>query len=182
MGKLIYISGGARSGKSSYAESRARAYSSVAYIATAVCTDDEMAERIARHRTQRPPFWRTIEVYRDIGTILANLDEEAALLDCLTVMVTNLLFEQECDWDKLSQTQKNALEEAMLSEVEALIAGAKASKADVIAVSNELGMGLVPEYPLGRLFRDIAGKVNCAVAQAADEAWFVVSGIPMRTK
>lgn len=182
MGLIIYISGGARSGKSRYAESRAKAYSSVAYIATAVSIDDEMTERIARHKEQRPATWRTIEAYKHIGPILENLDEDAALLDCLTVMVTNLLFEQECDWDKLSQVQKNALEESILSETNTLIEGAKASKADIIAVSNELGMGLVPEYPLGRLFRDIAGKVNCALAQAADEAWFVVSGIPMRTK
>jgi adenosylcobinamide kinase/adenosylcobinamide-phosphate guanylyltransferase len=182
MGKLIYVTGGSRSGKSEYAEKLAMAYPSAAYIATAKCCDSEMQERIRRHRARRPEGWRTIESYADIAEQLQNVPESVALIDCITVMVTNLMFDAETDWDNLPQERINEIENMILDKARSIAEAAHTYPADVILVTGELGMGVVPAYALGRIFRDIAGRANQILATAADEAWFVVSGIPMLLK
>lgn len=183
MGKVVFITGGARSGKSAHAEAMASRYESVCYIATAVAFDDEMRARIEKHRAQRPAHWRTVESYRGLGALLAECAEQATLIDCLTIAITNWMLESPHEnIDSLTVSEIDAMESVALEEIRELLAAAKRSKCDVFIVSNELGMGLVPSNVFGRAFRDIAGRANALVASEADEAYFLVSGIPVRLK
>ncbi len=183
---ITFITGGARSGKSRYAEKLAMAYDEVTYVATAQAFDDEMLARIAAHRARRPAGWKTLEAYKGLGEAIAGMSG-AVLVDCLTVMVTNLLMEapvtrEAFDWDAITSEQAALLESYVMDEMQELRGGLERTAASVILVSNEVGLGLVPPYPLGRIFRDIAGRVNAMFAEMADEAIFMVSGLPMRLK
>lgn len=184
MGYIIFISGGARSGKSTYAEKLAiRSTKSVAYIATAIAFDDGMKDRIAKHQSQRPSTWGTIEQYRDFETLKDNPDfqkAEVILFDCLTVMVTNNMLDFNVDYDTCSMEIINEIEEKIKNQVEALLKACENKV--IILVSNEVGLGLVPPYKLGNYFRDIAGRMNQLVASQADEFYFTVSGVPMKLK
>jgi len=180
MGKLIFVTGGARSGKSRFAESLAAQHERVRYIATAVAFDDEMRARIAKHRQSRPQSWLTCEGYRDVGRFLCEAD--AVLLDCITIMVTNLMMDEPVDWDHATPAEADEAERHIQAEIDSLIAAARNFAGTLIVVSNELGMGLVPVYPFGRIYRDIAGRVNQRLAAAADEAYLTVSGIPVKIK
>jgi len=184
MGYLIFITGGARSGKSTYAEKLARQTSKpVVYIATAIAFDDGMKDRIARHKEQRPENWETIEQYKSFESMKeepAFKNAEVVLFDCLTVMTTNNMLDFPVNYDTCSMDQVAEIEEAIKIEVETLLAVCKDKT--LIVVSNEVGLGLVPAYKLGSYFRDIAGRMNQLVASCADEAYFTVSGIPMKLK
>ncbi len=183
MAALTFVLGGARSGKSRHAQELAEqaAWQSgggVRYVATAAAGDGEMAARIARHRASRPAHWTTVEEPRRVSAAIARAGAEtgAILVDCLTLLVSNLLLEHEAKGDE-------AAEAAVLAEVEALLAASRAAAAArVILVANEVGLGVVPPYPLGRLFRDVAGRVNQLVAREADEVYFLVAGLPRRLK
>ncbi len=171
MGNIIFITGGARSGKSNYAASIARKYGKVAFIATCQALDREMAERIKLHRKNRPKNWKTFEEPQKISFLLAKINNnvEAILLDCLTMLVSNLIL-----------AEYN--EKQILFEIKSILQSLRKNKAKPIIVSNEVGMGLVPANKLGREFRDIAGKVNQLAAKEADEVFFTVSGIPLKIK
>ena len=192
MSKMIMVTGGARSGKSSYAEAIAKSIGkNIIYIATAKRTDDEMILRIKKHIEQRPANWLTIEAYRGFDTILPKYTNgfDAALLDCMTIMTTNLMLDcpevYDCNltqWDDLTMEQVQEVESNIHKEVQALINFAKSSEVHFVFVTNEVGLGLVPEYKMGRDFRDIAGRVNQTLANACDEVYFCVSGIPMKIK
>jgi adenosylcobinamide kinase / adenosylcobinamide-phosphate guanylyltransferase len=166
MTELIFVTGGARSGKSSFALEKAREIGGddVTFVATAERSDDEMTDRIARHQLERPQTWRTLEAPREIN--LSDLKSQVVLLDCLSLLVSNLLLDGLEEPTILKRTQ-NMLD----SRIQTLI-----------VVSNEVGMSLVPEYPLGRQFRDVLGRANQLVARASTQAFFLVSGIPMRLK
>lgn len=185
MGKLILVTGGARSGKSSHAEELAKACGShVLYIATSIVTDGEMEQRIKKHREQRPSWWETLEAYKDFDICIGKKTENksAVLLDCITVMTTNLMLERLSDIDNISPENSIEAEDYVRHEMDKLISAAMESSIPFILVTNEVGMGIVPEYPLSRLFRDIAGRVNQTLSKAADEVYFCVSGIPMKIK
>jgi adenosylcobinamide kinase/adenosylcobinamide-phosphate guanylyltransferase len=171
MGKITLILGGARSGKSTYAVSLAEKYSKVAFVATCEALDKEMAERILRHRRSRPENWVTFEEPRDTAALITRLGNkfDCVIIDCLTLLVSNLILAG----DK---------EEEVVKKIAALLAGFKKKKSRIIIVSNEVGLGIVPANGLGRAFRDIAGKVNQRAAQAADEVFFIVSGMPLKIK
>lgn len=166
---ITLVLGGARSGKSRYAERLVEAAAgSGTYCATAEAGDAEMAARIAAHRSRRGPFWRTIEAPL---TLVRAIDAEAApespvLVDCLTVWLSNLLLASK------------ELEE----ETRALCRTLREAAGPVVLVSNEVGMGLVPETPLGRRFRDAAGWLNQDVAALADRVVFVAAGLPLMLK
>lgn len=182
---LIMVTGGARSGKSQFAESLAVKYAgySVLYIATSIPFDDEMKERVRRHRERRPKEWETVEAYNGISDIIRSTDKKAVLLDCLTVMVSNLLLEIDMTWEEKDLEDVDRAEEKITKEVDGLINASKENdKKDVIVVTNEVGMGLVPEYKLGRIFRDISGRMNKKIAENADSVYFMVSGIPLEIK
>lgn len=189
MSELILVTGGARSGKSSYAESLAGKYGDVLYIATSVPVDDEMRLRISKHRGQRPPKWETLEVYKDFDIHLKNKESASAIiLDCITVMITNIMFETHGDWDNITYGQaigmQNAIdmENAVGREICKLIDAAKTFQGLFIMVTNEVGMGIVPDNEISRLFRDIAGRVNQRLAKDASHVYLCMSGIPVKIK
>lgn len=179
MGKLTLILGGARSGKSSYAQQLAIDHGGpVTYVATAQALDSEMQNRIENHRSERPQDWKTLEAPRRVADALKRQPENVAviLLDCLTLLVTNLLMDAAPDEDHPDEV---VAAQAVEHELEQLLGLARASQADWIMVSNEVGLGLVPPYPLGRIYRDLLGRVNQKLAAAADEVFWMVAGIPV---
>lgn len=180
---MILVTGGARSGKSRHAESLLTHASSVRYIATSQIFDEEMAGRIRHHQEGRPAHWQTFERWQALEQVISPemSADDAVLLECITTLVTNLLFafggeEDPQNWDYA------ALEQQIDSEIGQLIAACQACPAQVVLVTNEVGMGIVPENRLARHFRDIAGRVNQRLAQAADDVWLVVSGIGVKIK
>jgi len=178
-GKLIFITGGARSGKSNFAEKMAVGLGkSVAYIATGQPLDKEMAHRIKKHKSRRLIDWETYEEPIEIRELVNHLglEKEVILIDCLTLLVSNLLLRKE---NKVGDPQ---WEEEILLEIERLAENSYKVPAQVIIVSNEVGMGLVPDNPLGRVYRDILGRANSIIAKRADEVFMMVSGIPLKIK
>ena len=172
MGKLTLILGGARSGKSEHAETLAlNSNSKVAYIATCMWKDGEMEERIKNHQKRRPSSWKTVEEPKNIASIVPAIDKnfDTVIIDCLTIYTSNLIFE------KLSRDE-------ILQNITSMTDALKSASFNTIIVSNEVGMGIVPEQELGRKFRDIAGNVNKLVASVADEVLFIIAGIPMKLK
>lgn len=187
--RLILVLGGARSGKSSYAESLAAQLAGerpVIYVATATAEDDEMRERIARHRAARPGGWLTLETPTDPAPALAHAAEAqhagVALVDCLTLLVSNVLLGgTHADFDP--EHFDGAVAEARVhSAVADLLAVYRSGSFSLILVSNEVGLGLVPSYPLGRIYRDVLGRVNARVAAEADIALFMLAGLPIEVK
>lgn len=180
MNKIFFITGGSRSGKSNFALKMASGFSgSKIYIATAEALDEEMKDRIARHKEERSDEWKTIEEPIKIPEIIKELKGRynVLLLDCLTLWLSNLIIRE----DK---------KEAMKTEIEKFLdslryfknPSASSLQSSLFIVSNEVGMGIVPENRLARMFRDQAGMLNQKVAEIADEVYFVVSGIPLRIK
>jgi adenosylcobinamide kinase/adenosylcobinamide-phosphate guanylyltransferase len=191
--RLTLVLGGARSGKSSYAEQLAAEQDGdVIYVATAEAWDDEMRRRIEAHKTQRPAHWQTVEAPRHPGPALATVlagraaapDTAVAgssvppvvLVDCLTLLANNVLITLPEHAGEMEATN------ALLAEVDELLAVWQAGAAHWIVVSNEVGLGIVPAYPLGRLYRDALGRANQRVAALADAVVFMVAGIPMYVK
>ncbi len=180
-GRLILLLGGARSGKSQFAEQWAAQHGQhVLFVATAQAFDDDMAERIARHRQARPSNWATLEAPLQAGpaitTALQQTPYDTVLIDCLTVLTANALLQLPED---ASQEAANA---AILAETEQLLAAQQTSNATWLVVSNEVGMGVVPPTRLGRLYRDALGRANQRMAQQADEVWLLVAGLPWQLK
>jgi adenosylcobinamide kinase/adenosylcobinamide-phosphate guanylyltransferase len=178
------VTGGARSGKSRFAERLARAgRQPVLYLATAEAGDDEMRARIAEHRRQRPADWQTIEARRDVGQALAAVGDRpgTVLLDDLGLLVTNLLLDLGGEAEPTSETGR-ALDAALASEIDALQAARAAGGWDLVVVTNEVGLGIVPATPLGRLFRDALGRANQILAADADAVYLLVAGLPVRIK
>jgi adenosylcobinamide kinase/adenosylcobinamide-phosphate guanylyltransferase len=172
MAKIIFISGGARSGKSRLAEELAgRLGEQLLYVATAHAGDTEMAARIVRHQERRGAAWQTVEEPYELVSVLVGHDGwfKAVLVDCITLWLTNLLL----------ATDSKA---AVLDKVRELAAAAKGLQSPLILVSNEVGMGIVPDNELARKFRDLAGEANEILAAAADEVYVMFSGLPLKLK
>ena len=170
--RIIFITGGCRSGKSYYALDYAdRHFSKKIYLATGEALDEEMAQRIERHKKLRGPEWRTIEEPIEIvdQIRLHGHGVEVILLDCLTLWLSNLLMKQDDD-------------SRIIRETERLIETMKRSQTSFLVVSNEVGMGIVPADPLSRRFRDLSGRTNQKMAEAAQTAILMVSGIPVFLK
>lgn len=177
--RLILLLGGARAGKSGYALRLAQASerdsgTAVCFIATAQGLDEDMAARIGRHRSERPPHWRTIEEPYQIDEALRQAsDAGLVIVDCLTLFVSNWLLrsedEQQCERDLRRITSE-------------FLALAQSRRQTIICVSNEAGLGIVPDTRLGRNFRDLLGRVNQDIAAAADEVCLIVAGLPLQLK
>lgn len=186
MNKGVMILGGARSGKSTYAEALANSHTDqVLYIATAIPFDDGMRDRIKKHKKNRPQQWKTVEKYRGfegIGESDEFIGADVILLDCITVMITNLMMDERCDYDQISHEELDCIESRIVDQIDVLLEVLEASGKKYILVSNEVGLGLVPPYRLGNYFRDIAGRINQRISGVVGDVYFVVSGIPMKIK
>jgi len=191
--RLIVILGGARSGKSAFAERlAANSGRSVAFIATATAGDDEMRERIARHRASRPKGWHTLEEPLDLARAVHRAVElaDVLLLDCVTLWLGNVLLRESGRREKDEEaevefhTTGGLFDEVALKEIEALLSAVKLLDPNktLIVVTNEVGLGIVPAYPLGRLYRDTLGYVNQRLAQAADRVYLMVAGMAVDIK
>ena len=198
MGKLILILGGARSGKSSYAEAQAKELGgeNVLYVATSQTKDEEMQERVEKHRADRPTAWATLEAPRNVVQALRQAQDktlsqersvDVILLDCITFLVANHLMDasapEDDPFDELSGDPfDKEIEAGIVAEVEALVDFVRENDTTMLVVSNEVGLGLVPAYELGRAYRDVLGRANQILAAHADEVLFFVAGLPMKVK
>ncbi|MCK4245146.1 MAG: bifunctional adenosylcobinamide kinase/adenosylcobinamide-phosphate guanylyltransferase [Candidatus Omnitrophica bacterium] len=173
MGKVIFITGGVRSGKSKFALKLARGFGKkVIFLATGLPKDKEMAERVKIHQENRPRDWKTIAEEKNILKVIRRIKESFChllIIDCLTLFISNLLLSDEA-------------EGKILKEVREIVKLLRKAKYTTIIVSNEVGDGVVPNNELARRFRDLAGSANQIVAERADEVYFVVAGIPIKLK
>ena len=174
--KIILVLGGARSGKSTYAQQTASSLGrKVLYCATAEPLDADMKKRIQLHRKIRPKSWQTLEAIHAPAAALASIVQnyDAVIIDCITVLVANLVGKT----GSITKREQNAYR-----EIRDLIRLMQKRESTYILVSNEVGLGIVPPYRLGRDYRDILGKVNQLLAAIADEVYFMMAGIPARVK
>lgn len=173
------VLGGARSGKSEFAEDIYKDIDDVTYIATAKAIDKEFEERIAMHKARRNTKWTTIEAYKDFASI--EMKTKYYFLDDVTNMLTNILFDHLGARD-IKDEDVSLVEKLVIDEVATLFTRVKEMDADIVIVSSELGAGLVPEAKLSRLFRDMHGKVNQYIAKNADEVYYVIASIGAKIK
>jgi adenosylcobinamide kinase/adenosylcobinamide-phosphate guanylyltransferase len=181
--KTVLITGGARSGKSQFAQNMAfQSGKKVLFVATAQAGDDEMRRRIEVHRRSRPSSWRTIESPVNAGRAIQEAlgGREVVLFDCVTLLVNNVLGPLlSPDGNDIDEARA---ESAVATEIDQLVDCTRAGKADFLIVTNEVGLGLVPDNKLGRVYRDVLGKANQVLAEAADEVYFMISGLPLKIK
>lgn len=186
MGKITVISGGARSGKSRFGEQLAmESGKRVMYLATAIAFDEGMKHRINLHRIERPGDWATVELYRDfkkLDCVEEFKNSGLILLDCLTLLISNQMMESGLDFDSATMEEFSRLEDSIMTEIDILMETVKNSGKDIIIISNEVGLGIVPDSRLGSVFRDISGRANQHLAHMADEVYMVFLGIPNRIK
>lgn len=170
---IILITGGARSGKSNFAVKLAsQSKGKVAFIATAVAEDDEMKRRITLHKKSRPQEWTTVEEPLNLSKAIESVyDHDVIIIDCITLYLNNLI-----------SNDGTIDDEFMLLKIKKMIESAKRFHGTIIIISNELGMGIVPENRLAREFRDVAGKANQMIAESADKVYVCFSGIPVQIK
>jgi adenosylcobinamide kinase/adenosylcobinamide-phosphate guanylyltransferase len=178
-GPLILLLGGARAGKSTYAmklaqDSERASGGEICFIATAQGLDEDMTKRIARHRAERPAHWRTIEEPYQIDEALEQAAETGiVVVDCLTLFVSNWLMRHE---------DEHECEQFVRRITHNFLAVARTRQQTIICVSNEVGLGVVPDTNLGRVFRDLLGRVNQEFAAAADDVYLLIAGLPLQLK
>lgn len=176
---ITLILGGARSGKSSYAQRMAEeSKETVTFLATAQALDEEMSARIQKHRAERPADWDTLELPSQIASHISQIHTEIVILDCITLLLSNLLM-QFVKEDRVDEIPYMA---AVQKEIEELISQVRDQHRRWIIVSNEVGLGLVPAYQMGRVYRDAIGWANQRLAREADKVILMVAGIPTTIK
>lgn len=177
---ITLVTGGARSGKSSFAESLYKDKVDVVYIATSKITDNEMEDRVRLHKESRPSDWRTFEGNYNLDNALG--EERYYLLDCITVLTSNIMFDMTKDEDRISIELQRSVEDTIFNELKILIDAINDKGLDLVLVTNEVGDSLVPENHLGRVFRDIQGRINQRIASISDRVYLVCCGIPVKLK
>ncbi len=178
MARIILITGGSRSGKSAYAQTIAESISGIrTYVATCPVIDEEMEKRIQKHREMRQASsWQTIEETRDLaGALKRARESKAIMVDCLTLWINNLMYEAELQGKDVTEEDIAVLCKEVIEVCDDL-------PGTVIFVTNEVGMGIIPENPASRLYRDLAGRCNQIIACRADAVTFMISGLPMNIK
>ncbi len=176
---LTLVLGGARSGKTAFAQQLASELAvPVLFVATGVATDDEMASRIAAHRAARPPTWHCAEAPLAVGEAIRGGPDDArvVLVDCMSFLVSNCLMDTEASSDPSRASQR------IEAELDEMLDATRSRSAQLIVVSNEVGMSVVPEYPLGRTYRDLLGSANQRLASEAGDVYLMVAGIPLAIK
>jgi len=174
---MTFILGGARSGKNRVApQQAAQRGERVVFVATGEALDEEMHARIETHKRSRSPTWKTLEAPTDVAKAMRGKigDAEVVIIDCMTLLVSNLMGTGDIDAE--------TLEKKIAAELKELVAFMRTTKAHFIIVSNEVGLGVVPAYPAGRVYRDALGMANQMLARNADEVYFMVAGIPIPLK
>jgi adenosylcobinamide kinase/adenosylcobinamide-phosphate guanylyltransferase len=174
---MTFILGGARPAKTRFAqELAAKLGKRVLFVATGEPLDEEMSARIEAHKRSRSPAWKTLEAPTDVAKAMRGKigDAEVVIIDCLTLLVSNLMGTEDIDAE--------TLEKKVTAELKELVAFMRTTEAHFIIVSNEVGLGLVSPYPAGRVYRDALGMANQMLARNADEVYFMVAGIPIPLK
>lgn len=182
MRETILLLGGARSGKSAFAEQLAGKKSErVLYVATAEAGDDEMEKRIAIHRASRPSTWNTLEAPLKAGKCIEDVysGEDVVIIDCITLLVSNIILQDKEDMDSVSLDD---IERAVNDEIASLLKCMGRVESGFIVVSNEVGLGLVPDNKLARIYRDVLGRANQRLAAYCDTVYLMVAGIPVVVK
>lgn len=201
MGRITLVTGGVRSGKSRFGEGLLEGRDDVLYIATSVITDEEMSQRVKHHQAARNSRWKTFEGYRNLDVAVSGTECRAIMLECVSTMITNLIFDRAGEVaqseDKLSLARNGDLTEVIegfsgneVKKLEEFIRGqftqfiqaCRAGGKDAVIITNEVGFSLVSEYKLGRIFTDISGRVNQQLGSLCDEAYLIVSGLPLKLK
>lgn len=177
---ITLVTGGARSGKSRFAEALYKDVKDVVYIATSKVTDTEMRERVKLHQESRPGEWRTYEGNYDLQNSIG--EEKNYLLDCITVLTSNIMFDISKDIEYIDYNLQREIENTVILEVEKLINEIRLKNYNLVLVTNEVGDSIVPEHHVSRVFRDIQGRVNQRIALSADEVYLVCCGIPVKIK
>ena len=181
--RTILLIGGARSGKSSYAENLAREIGGqVLFVATAEARDEEMKTRITAHQKSRPDHWHTLEVPCNVGNCIAGDSREydTLVLDCVTLLVNNILCQHMLEQGE--EVNEKEVEDDVKSEIRVITEGMQKSAATYILVTNEVGEGIIPLGATTRIYRDVLGRANQMLAKACDEVFFMVAGIPLKVK
>lgn len=174
------ITGGARSGKSTFAESFYKDREEVVYIATSRVGDEEMEERVKHHRLSRPKSWRTFEGNYNLIDALGK--EEYYLLDCVTILTSNIMFDMTNNVEYIDYRLQEKIEDMVMEEVENLINNIRSRGYNLVMVTNEVGDSIVPEHHISRVFRDIQGRINQRIASLSDELYLVCCGVPVKFK
>lgn len=180
MGRIILVTGGARSGKSSFAEGIYKDTKDVVYIATARITDDEMRDRIFLHKKQRPKEWSTFEANYSLKDAVGK--SRNYLLDCITILTSNIMFDITEGIEKISMEMQREIEETVVAEINELIEAVSLIDGNLVMVTNEVGYSIVPDNHVARVYRDIIGRVNQRIAKMCSEVYLVACGIPLRLK
>ena len=185
MSHILLITGGARSGKSSFAEGLCKAQNnSTAYIATSIPFDEDMKDRVKKHQASRPSQWTTYEVYEDIYKMIPYIakNHQTVMLDCVTLLVNNIMFKEEIDFETCNYEAIDKMEEYIKEQIKCLLEAVKKTDLYFVMVTNEIGMGVVGATRLTRVYTDIIGRVNQQIAAICDEVHLVVSGIPIKIR
>lgn len=176
--RCILITGGVRSGKSSFAqELAAMSNEPVLFVATAIASDDEMRQRIEQHRRSRPTCWSTLEATTNIGNQIRKEigTMRVVVVDCITLLLNEIFYQSE-------PINSDVIEEKVIAEIDELIVSINNTDATFIIVTNEVGLGVVPVNKLSRSYRDMLGKTNQMLAACADEVYLMVAGLPLQIK
>jgi len=184
MGKITLVSGGMRSGKSTFAENALKEEDSILYIATSMITDEEMEERVRIHKSRRGSKYTTHEGHNNLNEVIKKATQSATLLECIGTFITNRMFDilGKKDIEDLSKEEIRDIEETIVIEVKSILEEMSKSTKINIIITNEVGLTLISEYKLSRVFTDILGRVNQLIASRADDVYFVISGLPMKIK
>lgn len=177
---ITLVTGGARSGKSTFAESLYGNDKDVVYIATAKVIDDEMKERVKHHQNSRPKQWRTYEGNYNLSKAIGT--EKKYLLDCITILTSNIMYDISKEEENISFQLQKLIEDKVFFEVKELIDEIREKDFNLVMVTNEVGDSIVPSHSISRAFRDIQGRVNQRVAALADQVYLVCCGIPVKIK
>ena len=180
MARIILVTGGARSGKSQYAESFYAPEKDVVYIATSKIFDEEMRERVRLHQLSRPETWTTFEGSYKLYKAMS--EARHYLLDCISVLTSNIMFDLTSTYEKIPMDIQHQVERTVVNEIETLIKKVEKLDGTLVLVTNEVAYSIVPENHVARVYRDILGKVNQRVASLCHEVYLVVCGIPLKLK
>ncbi|NLY44933.1 MAG: bifunctional adenosylcobinamide kinase/adenosylcobinamide-phosphate guanylyltransferase [Tissierella sp.] len=177
---ITLVTGGARSGKSKFAESKYLNFEDVVYIATSRIWDEEMQERVNHHQESRPGHWRTYE--GNYNLVEAIGDEKHYLLDCITVLTSNIMFDITKDREYIDFELQKKVEDTVIEEITNLINLVNTKGYELTLVTNEVGLSIVPENHVSRVFRDIQGRINQRIAALSQQVYLVCCGIPVKIK